>query len=207
MKKWNKAFSVIEILIWIFIFTLWMSSIFMLIASSLNTNTYNKNQIIAWNLAREWLDLVRNIRDTNYKTFNPWNLIPYHWYNSIDYNDSSNYFSTWSYYKLENTFQPWLQFLTDIEDITIWFWEWKDELFWKMKKYELCLNSENLYTYDCTTSGNKTTKFYRYIYIDEVKDSNWIIKNAYKVKSKVIFYIKWYHEFELETIITDFKRL
>jgi hypothetical protein len=45
----------------------------MLISSSIKANNYTENQIIAANLAREELELVRNIRDSNYKTYNVWN--------------------------------------------------------------------------------------------------------------------------------------
>jgi hypothetical protein len=38
-------------------------------------NDYNKNYIIATNLAREQLELVRNIRDSNYKQIKKYNQI------------------------------------------------------------------------------------------------------------------------------------
>jgi len=53
-----------------------MASIFMVISSSININNLNKNQIIASNLAREEIELIKNIRDSNYETFHKWNWIP-----------------------------------------------------------------------------------------------------------------------------------
>jgi hypothetical protein len=38
-------------------------------------NTYNKNHIIASNLAREQVELIRNVRDTNYKKLQRWNML------------------------------------------------------------------------------------------------------------------------------------
>jgi len=56
----------------------------MIIFSAGNINTYNKNFIIASNLAREQVELIRNIRDTNYKKFQKWNMLkPY----STNYNN------------------------------------------------------------------------------------------------------------------------
>ena len=49
---------------------------------------------------------------------------------------------------------------------------------------------------------------YRYLYLGELKDEFWaVIPDAIKIKSKVIWYSKWYHEFEINTILTDFNRL
>jgi hypothetical protein len=39
-------------------------------------NDYSKNSIIASNLARESLEIVRNVRDNNYKNMFKWNKLP-----------------------------------------------------------------------------------------------------------------------------------
>jgi Tfp pilus assembly protein PilV len=74
-KTTLSAFSIIEVLIGIFIFSLGLVSIYALLASSLRINDYNSNAIIASNLAREQVELFRNIRDTNYKKLQVWNQI------------------------------------------------------------------------------------------------------------------------------------
>ena len=202
------AFSIIEVLIAIFIFALGITSIYMLINSSIKANNYNKNQIIAVNLVREELELIRNIRDSNYKSFNVWNKKNPEGVNSTNYLDSNVYFLTGHIYILENDFSPSADFPIKVNDITTIFWEWKSELEWKMNNYRLCLTSQWIYTYDCSSSSwNKKTKFYRYLKIDEVKNSSWVIQNALKVTSKVIWYINWYHEIKISTILTDWKRL
>lgn len=206
MKQNNKkAFSIIEVIIGVFIFSLWITSVYAIISSTLRLNDYNKNYIIASSLAMEQLELVRNIRDSNYKKIqnynqlNPWNT------------DYTSIFEYDKKYKIENDFEVTSSFPIKIEEI-IDFWEWKTELTWKMLEYKLCLDSENRYTYDCSTPANIDTQFFRYISFEKVKfkDDNWndkIIDDAYLVKSKVIWYMRWYHEFELKTIITDWKRL
>jgi hypothetical protein len=40
----------------------------------LRVNDFNENYIIASNLAREQLELVRNVRDSNYMVLKPYNL-------------------------------------------------------------------------------------------------------------------------------------
>lgn len=200
MKKNTQGFSIIEILIWIFIFSLWLVSVYALILTTMKLNDYSKNSIIASNLARESLEIVRNVRDSNYKNMFKWNKLPW--------NDVNKLFEVWTYYKVENNFDNSNSDSVLFDKINS-FWEWKDELNWKMNQYNLCLNSSNTYTYDCN-SENKKTYFYRYVKFDEVKYNNsWtdvIMDNAIKVTSKVIWYNRWYHEVQLDTILTDFLR-
>jgi hypothetical protein len=73
-------------------------SIYAVISSVLRINEYNKNFIIATNLAREEIELFRNIRDSNYKVIKKYNQIN-------PSNDQYNVvFLTGSYYKIENDF-------------------------------------------------------------------------------------------------------
>jgi len=214
MKKYSNiyAFTVMEIMIAIFIFTMWMASIFMVLSSSININNLNKNQIIASNLAREQIDIIRNIRDSNYKTYHKYNWFP----NEDNNYEEDNFFDIGHYYKLENNFEERLadtDFSFNVEIINdIEFSEElnfdsskKDFKDWKYNDFKLFLDSENHYTYEETWTG---TLFYRYLYIDELEKSDeTVIEDALKVISKVAWYSNWYHEFEMTTILTDFNRL
>jgi len=200
--KNNKfAFSIIEIIIAIFIFSMWIVSIYAVITSTLKLNDYNKNYIIASSLASEQIEFVRNIRDSNYKQIKKYNLInPL----STDYN---NKFDIDKKYKIENNYSTLANFPIKVENITSWFEEGKEKINWtSMQSYRLCLDSKNRYTYDCS-SWNKKTNFYKYISIEKFTNSNWNIQNAFIVRSKVIWTIWGYKEFEVKTIIADFKRL
>ncbi len=190
-------FSIVEVMIAIFIFSMWMASIFMVISSSMNINHFNKNQIIASNLAAEQIEIIRNIRDDNYINFRKWNYIP----NSAQ--DFSKVFETWKYYKVENNYNSLVDYSFKINEI-IDFWEWETELNWKMLQYRLYLNDKNQYTFDSSWTW---TIFYRYLKIEKLKDENWvIIPDAMKLRSKVIWHGRWYHEFEISTILTNFNR-
>lgn len=199
MKKSIKWFSIIEIMIWIFIFSLWLTSVFTVLVSTLNINDYNKNFIIATNLAREQIELFRNIRDSNNKQLKKYNQI------NPENNQYDIVFQTWSYYKIENTFEGSSDTFSIKVDKLSSFWEWELELNWKMQNYRLYLDNENRYVYE--KIWNKPTEFYRFLQIDEVKDKDWIINNSLKIKSKVIWYKRWYHEYEINTIIADWIRL
>ena len=202
MKKNNAWFSIIEILIWIFIFSLWLTWAYLLLLSTSSMNAYSKNSIIASNLAREWIEIVKNVRDNNYKTLHNWNKFPW--------TDNNLTFLTWVYYKVENDFNSdstdWA-IISKIQD----FSEWKsqiNEVSWKMSNYRLYLTPDNTYTY--SSNWNTKTYFYRYVKFDDVTyDSGWVMVTqswALKLKSKVIWYNYWYHEVSLDTIITDWQR-
>lgn len=210
MEKINKSWmSIIEVIVAIFIFTMWLASIFLVITSSINLNEYWKNQIIASNLAREWLELVKNLRDSNYSNLHNWNLLNPNLSQGFELEE--NLIQTWVYYKVE------LNYETIFPDFSIKlikindFEEGKAFINTKMKDYELCINDNKKYTYNCN-SNEKKSGFYRYIKFEDLKykDSTWndiIMKDAYKVISKVIWYKKGYHEINLTTILANHKRL
>lgn len=199
----KKGFSILEIMIWIFIFTMWVISVYSIIVSTLKLNDYNKNYIIASGLAREQIELIRNIRDSNYKKIQIYNQI------NPSTSNHSNLFEYWTYYKIENDFSVTNNFFPVKVDKIDDFWEWETEISSKMQNYILCINDSNLYTYNCSSDSEKTY-FYKYIKIDKVDYKDGVdikyIDDAFKVTSKVIWYSRWYNEFEVNSIFTDFKR-
>ena len=206
MNKDKKGFSIIEVLVWIFVFSLWITSVYAIILSTLKLNDYNENYIISSNLAREQIELFRNIRDSNYKNIKPYNLKNPSW-SSYEYSDKFEYDKK---YTIENNYSSTANFPIKVESIDD-FWEWEWQLNNKMRHYTLCLDSENRYTHSCPLN-NKKTEFYKYISIEKPKynDTSWSeinIENSILIRSKVIWYKKWYHEFELKSIIADWKRL
>jgi len=107
------GFSMIEIMIGIFIFSLGMISIYAILSSTVNINTYNKNYIIASHLAREQLEQVRNIRDSNYaviKKYNQKNPSGTDYNNLIDLN---------TYYKIENDYSVSADFPIALTEIPL----------------------------------------------------------------------------------------
>ena len=60
------GFTLIEILIAILIFSLGLIAAFTLISTATALSTRSKQEIIATNLLREQIEIVKNIRDTNF---------------------------------------------------------------------------------------------------------------------------------------------
>jgi len=68
----KKAFSLLEIIIAMFIISMGVIGVMSLIVSNINLGLFSKNKLIAMNLAQEGIELVRNIRDENWLDGDNW---------------------------------------------------------------------------------------------------------------------------------------
>ncbi len=67
LKQVKEAFSLIEILVVLFIISLGLVGILSLIVQSIKSQDYNKNNLIAYQLSQEGIELVRRTRDSNWR--------------------------------------------------------------------------------------------------------------------------------------------
>lgn len=197
----------------IFIFTMGLISIYALLVASLKVSDYNKNAIIAWNLAREQIEILKNIRDTNYKTLHIWNQIdPLENFSSTTELFTSTETASGSYYTIENDFNVWGSFPVRVQDISAFFVEGIDNMDdpW-MRQYKLCQNISTLIYVTCPSTIPADlieTYFYRYLLLEPARyEDDTIIPESFQVTSKVIWYKRWYHEFDIKTLITDWRRI
>lgn len=210
MKKNNYWFSIIEILVGIFIFTMGLLSVYLTIQSSVNLNDLSKNQIIASNLSREWIELVRNVRDSNFETLHKWNKINP---DSPDNTSANEFFdlNADKYYMVDNDYIS-STYPVRIREIPS-FVEWESNISSWMDTYRMYKNAEWLYIHsDGSLASHEKTIFYRYVKISPLflEDASWNLNqvdDTLKITSKVIWYHKWYHEFELNTVITNWKKI
>jgi len=68
-KVINKGFTIMEILVSIFILSIGLVGIYSLINQNIQVQYINKNDLIASQLAQEGIELVRNVRDKNWLIF------------------------------------------------------------------------------------------------------------------------------------------
>lgn len=78
MKKFSfrhsrSGFTLIELLIGMTIFSIAMTSIYLLLTSTMKSVSYSRNEIIVSNLLREQMELFRNVRDSNIASASAWN--------------------------------------------------------------------------------------------------------------------------------------
>lgn len=207
MRKSDKWFTIIELLVWIFIFSMGLLSIYFTIHQSIKLNDMSRDNIIASNLAREWIELVKNTRDSNYSTIHAWNSK--NPLQSGEINDSDKFGTGGSseYYKISNNFNT-SEHSVKFEEI-IPFREWKDKLA-DMETYRLYLDNKGRYVYNNGASDFKATSFYRYVEIEpahyEEADGSDTYIDGVIVTSKVIWVHRDYHETEIKSVLTNWMR-
>lgn len=72
MIKDNKGFTIIEVLMAIFIMSVGLIGIYALIPMIVSTTSMNINKFIASELAKEGIEIVRNTRDSNWLSGDEW---------------------------------------------------------------------------------------------------------------------------------------
>jgi len=82
MNKNKKATSIIEAIVMILILLIWILGLFNIYTKSYNLSTSTKNKIEAIEIAREWIEAMENIRNTNWillwaDSKNCWNVLNY----------------------------------------------------------------------------------------------------------------------------------
>jgi len=80
----QKGQSLIETMVAISVIIIGLFSIFALASFSLSSQGASKTQIVATNLAREGIEVVRNIRDSNWLAIDAGVLLPSDWWKDID---------------------------------------------------------------------------------------------------------------------------
>ena len=74
LRHSRSAFTLIELLIGMTIFAIGITAIFLLLQQTMRSASISRNEVVASNLLREQIELVRNIRDTNIANYAPWNV-------------------------------------------------------------------------------------------------------------------------------------
>lgn len=196
-------------MIWLFVFALWLTSIFMMLSGSITMSDYSRNLIIASNLANEQVELYKNIRDSNYKKVKNWRQVAPDEPWRSDAGNPNLLFEKGKFYKIENNYSPSADFPISVEDTSPLLNIDDDsvELPAGIDDFLLCMDEIGRYTYDCSWD-NTDTSFYRFLYLSDANYewSTGPIEWAFKVTSKVIWTQGSKFETEISTIVTDWKK-
>ncbi|HNV97547.1 MAG TPA: hypothetical protein PKL13_04580 [bacterium] len=175
MKK-RRAQGILEVVIAIYIAVVGVLSIMNLVISSMKVQEFNHNMLIATNLAREGVEIVRNIRDSNWIRGSNWNegLLPpgTHGQNRSFIINNNYLFGDKSGYNLIYFDSDWDNCIDsgDLSSCKIWLVS-RDLVDSKNSKINYAQNIENLLANGCDFSGSgsdcviSNTNFYRMIYI------------------------------------------
>ncbi|MFA5154966.1 MAG: hypothetical protein WC453_00880 [Patescibacteria group bacterium] len=86
----KKGFSLVEIITILFIVSLALVGILSLLIQNIQSQSYNKNNLIAYQLAQEGVELIRKVRDSNWRgAKQPLNQVFQNGQFYMDYQDAS----------------------------------------------------------------------------------------------------------------------
>jgi len=213
MKK-TKAFTLIETLIAIIVFCIGILTVLLWLSQTLRNKDYANTQIKSAFFAREWIELMFNLRDANYHKELLWNCI-FKYSSSpititLDGNGDEVKNSVCNWY-----FKPW-----DVLKISVWsndeyihaeLSELKDNFDENFENFQIYYHTWNVinggdgFIYDYKWNEEERTGFARYLVIDSVK---WVNKNdkLLKIESHVL-YKRWALTWEkvMETFIWNYE--
>lgn len=179
-----KWMTLIEVLITIVVFTSGILVILWVITSSLTIGSRSRNRTIATMLAKEWLEMMYSIRDTNLDKAQNWWCIPIA-SDSCGLDISGGWLYT---LRIENT---WLNIIT----VTDWA---------AIDKRMYTINNDWITTYTHSSTG-QPSQFYRYITISTATipwTQTIVNSNIKKIVSTVEYsQLWWTGKVELESFI------
>lgn len=212
-QKW---FTILELIVGMTIFSIGMTGILALLSTTIQNSLYSRHEIVAANILREQIELVKNTRNSNIRNFIPFNSL-------LDGN--GGVFTGWVYI-IENDFSSnklelranglggsdgeVTKMPVKMERKTIDFsssWTTFDSA-------QLFLDSQERYTHDTTATG---TQYASYMIISPIsyKDPNTgnqtpVVKSGsgqwYILDARVLVKSSGqYKEYDLKGIVTDWK--
>lgn len=207
MKKSKIATTIAEAMIVTLVIVLWLTWVYSIYSASIKVTNSVETKIQAIQIAREWIEAITNIRDTNWLLFssdktNCWKTMNYDatciW-NSTFTNNIKN---AWNYKIYRDSNNLWI-----LEEDILWS-AWDDYTTATYKNfYSVWLDNNLLYTQSWATSVLKNN-YTRQIKTTYIIPPNWTIDDWIEVKSIV----RWVdsittnaHEIELKTILTNYK--
>ena len=203
----TSGFTLIEIIVGMMIFSIGMTGILALLHSTINNSLYSRHEIIVANLLREEIELVKNMRNSNVREFLPFDRALVEWAATVD--SFSGIFliendTTSSGLVLANNGSI-LKSPIFLHDVSLWFpWALGD----RYAKSRLYLDGAWRFTHTVTATG---TTFASYIIISplSIPGVGNVTKNGknqwYNLDARVIVNSRGYNEYDLKTVITDWK--
>lgn len=213
-RKKLKAFTLVEAIIAISVFCVGILVVLYGISQTLRNQEYANVQINSAFFAREWIELMFNLRDANYHKELPWNCV----FNRVEslgvsYWEDMNPFCSNYLWSLSGS----------VLKISIWSWNgyiyvetWSisDDFDDNFDNYQIyfhtgnVVNGETGFIYNYTWTEEEKTWFARYLAVTWIVENWWAINKdkILKVESHVL-YKKWIFTWEkvMETFIWNYE--
>ena len=180
MKK-IKAFTLIETLIVIIVFCIGILTVLIWLSQTLRNKEYANTQIKSAFFAREWIELMFNLRDANYHKELPRNCI----FSPIDHlkneykEDENPFCSKWYFWFWSANSILKISMGTGNNYINISTWDLSDDFDSIFNEYQIYfhtwvnINNQSWFIYNHEWNEEEMTWFARYLVVTWVIDNNW----------------------------------
>ncbi len=214
----KSAFTFIEVMIAIVIFSIGILTVLKLVTNNLETMDKNNVKIQATLLAKEWIELAYNLRDSNIKKELSWNCLMNEAMYGRDKDELSNAIGRWDHSNFEEVICDWyfgiennLQIWFSSENYVYYALSDKSDSFdinYEENKLYLYTGDVNYYGYldvderigdnSSLRDGMSYTYFARYLSFVAVVEWDNILPGdkILKIKSHVL-YKKWWNTWEV----------
>lgn len=211
----NAWFTLVELIIGMTIFAIGLTGIYALLSSTMGNASYSRHEIVAANLLREEIELVKNIRDTDIRNFLSWDKARIEWSATPGFHSGV--------FVVENNFQtPTLAIDTDgniiaspvyMREVTSSFVS-PVSLANRFEQSKLILDAEGRYVHARPGLSGSGTPYASYIIMTPIEftDANGTVvtvqkdgkSQGYIIDARVIVNSRWiYREYDAKTMITD----
>ena len=201
----RKAFTILELMVAITVFTIGFVSVYLLLGTGITLATQGRDEIIAANLLREQVELVKNLRDSNWIAYRTWDSI-------VESRDATTTGTGLApgYYTIESQYSDTRPIILHRLD---GFTGEKTKIIADRASLrpaiQVCRDSLGRYTHTCVASDK--TQFSSYIIVEPVSTGNSMgasipVPGAYRIRAVVADIERGYREYTLTTMITDWKQ-
>lgn len=206
----TSGFTLIELIVGMMIFAIGMTGILALLHSTINNSLYSRHEIVAANLLREEIELVKNIRNSNVRNVIPFDRARFsgsaiNSFMSGSYIIENNYTATG--YELDPTTG-----MINTMPVTLSWISLPSSESDRFIAASLYLDQHGRFTHTPTATG---TVYASYIMITplQFRDGNGILVNVekdgkaqwYILDARVLVQGRGYKEYDLKSLITDWK--
>lgn len=209
LSRSRSWFTVLELMVGIVIFTIGFLGAYLLVNSANDVSLRSRDELIGANIMREQIELIKNLRDTNWIGFRTWDSLGL----AMDPIVPVPTLEDNTYYIIENDFAPskWIQ----IKKLPATFNTDKTTILDDMKSSSpftrLCIDSLNRYTHSCVGDTTQKTPFASFFRVEPLVTRNTItnaditVANAHKIILYFISTDKGYRVHTMSSVITNWK--
>lgn len=203
------GFTILELMVGIIVFTLGFLGAYLLVDSAGGASIRSRDEIIGANIMREQIELIKNLRDSNWIQFRTWNSTEL----AKPIIETDTTFQADSYYTIMNNFTSTKTIeLKRLADISSDKWMIINDMqrATPASQIRLCIDSLGRYVHDCTGT-NRKTNYASFLQIEPLKTKNTItntqisVDRAYKITVFFASLSKGYRLTNMSTIVTDWK--